>query len=88
MNLSNDVLKNHEAIPDNTLSGFQVIQTPFNVCETNSLKLINRALGRSVIDSMSGTRSNNLFVMALRPLTVVDDRSVWNLEGLVDNKTL
>lgn len=87
MNLSNDVLKSHEAIPGNTLSGFQVIQTPFNVCETNSLKLINRALGQSVIDSMSGTRSNDLFVMALRPLTVVDDRSVWNLEGLVDHET-
>jgi hypothetical protein len=83
LNMSKDVLKSHAAIPSkNTNSGFQIIQTPFNICETSSLSIINNML---LLNSSGNNINNELYIMALRPLTVVDDRSIWNLEGLVDH---
>ncbi len=80
MNLSNDVIKSHGTISQKTKSGLQIIQTPFNICETNSLNILNQ-----LQQQQQNNNNNDLYIMALRPLTVVDDRSIWNLEGIVDH---
>lgn len=52
-----------------------ILQLPFNVIDTKGLQVAKKA-----------EQTYGMHVMAMRPLTVVDETALWRLEGLTDTR--